>query len=67
MENWNPIGWALLFGGFLLGVVAGLLDANGTLWPVSYGLILGGIAILVTNMIRTLWRYGRKRKAQIFK
>ncbi len=67
MENWNPIGWTTLFGGLLVGVIGGMLGASGSAWPVSFGLILAGIAILVTNMIRSLWRYGRKRKVQMFK
>ena len=64
MEHWNPFGWSLLFGGFLFGVVVGWLQIGSSLWLVSYGFILAGITILVTNLVRAIWRYSRKRREQ---
>ena len=41
---------------------AGLLTLlGGGLWLVPYGVMLAGLTILVTNMIRTLWRASRRR------
>ena len=61
MENWNPVGWTFLIGGFLIGVVFGWLEVGNKLWLVSYATILSGLAILVSNLIRTLWRAVRGR------
>ena len=61
MENWNPVGWTFLIGGFLIGVVFGWLEVGNKLWLVSYATILSGLAILVSNLIRTLWRAIRSR------
>ncbi len=61
MENWNPFGWLLLVGGFLFGVIVGWLQVGDSLWLVSYGVMLAGLTILLTNMIRTLWRLIRNR------
>ena len=61
MENWNPFGWLLLAGGFLFGVLLGGPQSGGELWLVSYGVILAGLTILTTNMIRTIWRASRRR------
>ena len=61
MENWNPFGWLLLVGGFLFGVIVGWLQVGDSLWLVSYGVMLAGLTILLTNMIRTLGRYIRSR------
>ncbi len=60
MEDWNPFGWLLLGGGFLFGVIVGP-QVGDRLWLVSYTVILAGLTILLTNMIRTLWRYIRSR------
>ena len=62
MENWNLIGWLLLVGGFLLGVIAGWLHAGDGLWLGSFAAMLTGLTILLTNLIRTLWRAGRRRR-----
>ena len=64
MENWNPFGWLLLVGGFLFGVIVGGLQAGDKLWLISYTAMLAGLTILLTNMIRTLWRYIRSRLIQ---
>jgi len=61
MEHWNPTGWSLLFGGFLFGMIAGWMHAGQTLSLVPYATILAGLTILVTNMLRTLWRFIRGR------
>jgi hypothetical protein len=61
MEDWNPFGWLLLVGGFLFGVIVGWLQVGDSLWLVSYGVMLAGLTILLTNMIRTLGRYIRSR------
>ena len=57
----NPIGWLLLGGGFLFGVIIGWLHVGDRLWLVSYTAILAGLTILVMNMFRTLWRLIRSR------
>ena len=62
MDNWNPIGWSLLAGGFLLGVLFGAINQSENLWLVSFGAILAGLGILVTNMVRAGWRALRRRK-----
>jgi O-antigen/teichoic acid export membrane protein len=62
MENWNPIGWSLLIGGFMFGVIVGWTQAGDRFWLVSYTTMLAGLAILVTNLIRALWRFMRNRK-----
>ncbi len=62
MENWNPVGWLLLAGGFLFGVIIGWLQVADRLWLVTYTLVLAGLGILVTNMCRTLWRSIRNRR-----
>lgn len=62
MENWNPIGWLLLVGGFLFGVIVGWVQEGDRLWISSYAAMLTGLAILVTNLIRTLWRASQRRK-----
>jgi len=54
MENWNPFGWLLLAGGFLFGVFVGGPQSGGSLWLVPYGVMLAGLTILTTNMIRTI-------------
>jgi hypothetical protein len=59
MEHWNPTGWSLLFGGFLFGMIAGWMQAGEPLSLVPYAAILAGLTILVTNMLRTLWRFIR--------
>lgn len=61
MENLNPLGWLLLAAGFLCGVYVGGPQSGGGLWLVPYGVMLAGLTILVTNMIRALWRTGRRR------
>ena len=61
MENWNPIGWSLLIGGFLFGVIVGWAQVGDRFWLVSYTTMLAGLAILVTNLIRALWRLVRSR------
>jgi hypothetical protein len=58
MENWNPFGWLLLGGGFLFGMIVGGPQA----WLISYTVILAGLTILLTNLIRTLWQFVRSRK-----
>lgn len=63
MEHWNPYGWMLLAGGFLYGMVVGGLGLGGSLWMIGYALMLAGLTILMTNMVRALWRLGRRRKA----
>ena len=62
MDNWNTIGWSLLAGGFLFGVLVGALKVSEQLWLVSFAVILAGLIILVTNMVRTAWRALRRRK-----
>ncbi len=56
MENWKPIGWVLLVGGVLFGVVFGWLQVGDGLWLGSYAAMLAGLTILLSNLIRTLWR-----------
>ena len=63
MENWNPYGWLLLVGGFLSGMVIGWFGLGGELWMIGYTAMLAGLTILMTNMVRAIWRLGRKRKA----
>ena len=63
MENWNPYAWMLLAGGFVYGMVIGWFGLGGYLWLVGYGFMLAGLTILITNMVRALWRFGRRRKA----
>ena len=63
MENWNPYAWLLLAGGFLFGVVLGWFHVGGYYWLIGYGAMLAGLTILLTNMVRALWRFGRRRKA----
>ena len=60
MENWNSYGWLLLAGGFLFGVAIGWSGMGGSLWMIGYTAMLAGLTILMTNMVRTLWRLGRK-------
>jgi hypothetical protein len=62
MENWNPIGWLLLVGGFLFGVIVGWLHVGDRIWLGSYAAMLAGLTILLTNLIRTLWRASRRRR-----
>jgi cytochrome b561 len=62
MENWNPVGWLLLLGGFLFGVIVGWLQVGDKLWLGSYTAMLAGLTILLTNLIRTLWRVRRRRR-----
>ncbi len=62
MQNWNPIGWLHLVGGFLFGVIVGWLQVGDRLWLASYAAMLAGLTILLTNLTRTLWRTKRKRK-----
>ena len=59
MENWKPIGWVLLVGGVLFGVVFGWLQVGDGLWLGSYAAMLAGLTILLTNLIRTVWRLVR--------
>lgn len=61
MENWNPIGWSLLIGGFLFGVIVGWAQVGDRFWLVSYTTMLAGLVILVTNLVRALWRLVRSR------
>ena len=61
IENWNPVGWVLLIGGFLFGVVFGWLQVGDNLWLASYAAMLAGLTILLSNLIRTLWRAIRSR------
>lgn len=61
MENWNPFGWLLLVGGFLIGVWLGGPQSGGSMWLIPYGVMLTGLTILTTNMIRIFWRASRKR------
>ena len=63
MEHWNPYAWMILAGGFVYGMVIGGMGLGGYYWLVGYGLMLTGLTILMTNMMRSLWRLGRKRKA----
>jgi hypothetical protein len=63
VENWNPYGWLLMAGGFLFGVALGWFGVGGSYWMIGYGAMLAGLTILITNMMRALWRYGRRRKA----
>lgn len=67
MEHWNPYGWLLLGGGFLFGVFVGWMGAGvgGWLWMIGYGAMLAGLTILMTNMVRAIWRYGRKFKSSL--
>lgn len=62
MENWNPVGWLFLVGGFLFGVAVGWLQVGGSLWLGSYAAMLAGLTILLTNLIRILWRASRRRR-----
>lgn len=59
MENWKLIGWVLLVGGVLFGVVFGRLQVGDGLWLGSYAAMLAGLTILLTNLIRTVWRLVR--------
>ncbi len=59
MENWKLIGWVLLVGGVLFGVVFGWLQVGDGLWLGSYAAMLAGLTILLTNLIRTVWRLVR--------
>jgi hypothetical protein len=63
MENWNPFGWLLLGAGFLFGVAIGWYGVGGSVWMIGYAAMLAGLTILITNMLRAMWRFGRKRKA----
>ena len=60
MQNWNLTGWLLLVGGFLF--IVGWLQVGDGLWLGSYAAMLAGLTILLTNLIRTLWRANRRRK-----
>ena len=62
MENWNRIGWLLLVGGFLFGVIVGWLQVGDRIWLGSYAAMLAGLTILLTNLVRTLWRASRRRR-----
>jgi len=61
METWNPIGWSLLIGGFMFGVIVGWAQVGDRFWLVSYTTMLAGLAILVTNIIRAFWRFIHSR------
>ena len=63
MENWNPYGWTLLAGGFLFATVIGWLGLGGSFWMIGYAAMLAGLTILMTNMLRAIWRQIGKRKA----
>ena len=65
MENWNPYGWMLLTGGFLIGIVIGLLGLGGSSWMIGYVMMLAGLTILFSNMIRAIWRQIGKRKSVV--
>ena len=56
MQNWNPIGWVLLIGGFLFGVFVEWAGVGDRFWLVSYTTMLAGLTVLVTNLIRAGWR-----------
>ena len=62
MENWNPVGWLLLVGGFLVGVIIGWLQVGDRLRLGIYAAMLAGLTILLTNLIRALWRASRRRR-----
>jgi cytochrome b561 len=61
MQNWNPIGWWLLVGGFLFGVIVSWAGAGEKFWLVSYTTMLAGLTVLLSNLIRALWRFIRSR------
>jgi len=63
MEHWNPYGWLLMAAGFLFGVALGWYGVGGWYWMIGYCAMLTGLTILMTNMLRAIWRYGRKRRA----
>ena len=63
MEHWNPYGWMLLAGGFLFGMVIGWFGLGGSYWMIGYAAMLAGLTILMTNMVRAIWRQISKRKA----
>lgn len=63
MENWNPFAWLIMAAGFLFGVVIGWFGVGGWYWMIGYCAMLTGLTILMTNMVRAIWRYGRRRKA----
>ncbi len=63
MEHWNPYGWMLLASGFLFGTVIGWLGLGGSFWMIGYCAMLAGLTILITNLIRAIWRQIAKRKA----
>ena len=61
MKHLNLVGWTLLIGGFLFGMIAGWMQAGEALSFMPNAAILAGLTILVTNMFRTLWRFIRSR------
>jgi hypothetical protein len=61
MTTWNPIGWSLLAGGFLFGVIVAWAQVGEKFWLISYSTMLAGLAVLVTNLLRVLWRALRAR------
>jgi len=63
MENWNPFAWLLLGVGFVFGVMLGWFGVGGYYWLIGYAAMLAGLTILLTNMMRALWRFGRRHMA----
>ena len=47
--------------GFLFGVISGFIHEADRLWLVTFIVMLAGLTILTTNLLRTLWRLVRSR------
>lgn len=67
MVNWNPIGWSLLIGGFIFGVLLGFFRIWDTYWLGSFGAIFAGLSILVTNLLLAIWHFcrGKMKKSDL--
>ena len=52
----------LLAGALIIGVIVGWIQVGDGLWLGSYAAMLAGLTILLTNLIRTLWRASRRRR-----